>query len=240
MININYLIISDTHLGIKDSKTKELINLLDSYNPKHIILNGDIIDGWAINRGSKLKKNHIKIITKLLKLSHKTKITWIKGNHDEFLSEFINTNIGNIEITNEITIDVNNKKYLVFHGDTIDVFITKYKWLAHLGSIGYDLALFLNRHLNNLRHNLGYDYYPLSSKLKDSIKFATNHINNFEDTATKIAHSKNCNGVICGHIHKPIIKTINNITYINSGDWIENMSAIIIDQHDNIELKYFN
>jgi UDP-2,3-diacylglucosamine pyrophosphatase LpxH len=239
MININYLIISDTHLGIKDSKTKELLKLFEIYKPKHIILNGDIIDGWAINRGSKFKKNHIKIITKLLKLSNNTKITWIRGNHDEFISDFINTNIGNIEISNDLIIDVDDKKYFIFHGDLIDVFITKYKWLAHLGSIGYDIALFLNRHLNHIRNKLGLKYYPLSSKLKDSIKFATNHINNFEETACKIAESKNCQGVICGHIHKPTIKNINNITYINSGDWIENMSAIIIDENNNINLEFF-
>lgn len=232
-----YLILSDIHLGIKDSKTKELLNLLEKINAEHIILNGDIIDGWAINRGSKIRKNHIKLISEFLKISNKSKITWIRGNHDNFIENFFDTKLTNIDISNEMVIEVKDKKYYVFHGDLIDIFITKYKWLAYIGSIGYDLALLINRIYNNYRKFRGKKYYSISDKIKKSIKFATNYINDFEENAIKIAKSKNCEGgVICGHIHVPEIREINGSLYINSGDWIENMTAIVIDKKGNIEL----
>jgi UDP-2,3-diacylglucosamine pyrophosphatase LpxH len=235
-----YVILSDIHLGIKDSKAKQLLNLLDNIYTDHIILNGDIIDGWAIKRGSKLKKSHTKLINKFIKLSNKTKITWVRGNHDDFIEEFIGTKLGNIEIVEDLIIDINDKKYFVFHGDLIDVFITKYKWLAQIGSIGYDFALFINRIYNYYRKLRGLNYYSISDKLKKSVKFATNYINDFETTAINIAKTNNCNGgVICGHIHNPEIRTIDNMLYINSGDWIENLTAILVNDKGIIELyKY--
>lgn len=240
-MDYKYIILSDIHLGIKDSKTKELLDFLDNNTAEHIILNGDIIDGWAIKRGSKIKKNHIKVISKLIKLSNKTKITWVRGNHDDFIQEFIGTKLGNIDVVEDLIINVLDKKYYVFHGDLIDVFITKYKWLAHIGSIGYDFALFLNRLYNKYRKLRGLNYYSISERIKKSVKFATNYINDFELTAINIAKSKNCNGVICGHIHNPEIRIIEDYTYINSGDWIENLTAITIDFNNSIKLiKYEN
>lgn len=235
-----YIILSDIHVGIKDSKTKELLNLLSKHNTEHLILNGDIIDGWAINRGSKIRKNHIKFISELMKLSNSTKITWIRGNHDNFLESFIGTELGNIEIVEDMKITIDNKDYYIFHGDLIDIFITKYKFLATIGSIGYDIALFINRVYNKIRKLNGLKYYSISDKIKKSVKFATNYINDFEENAIKIAKSKNCNGgVICGHIHVPEIRKIDDALYINSGDWIENLTAITIDKKDKIKLiKY--
>jgi UDP-2,3-diacylglucosamine pyrophosphatase LpxH len=235
-----YLIISDIHLGIKDSKAKELFDFIDNNIADHIILNGDIIDGWAIRRGSKIKKQHIKIISKLLKLSNTSKITWIRGNHDDFLVEFIGTKIGNIEIVEDLIIDINNKNYFVFHGDIIDIFITKYKWLAYIGSIGYDIALWLNRIYNKYRKYKGLTYFSISDKLKKSVKFATNYMNDFELTAVNIAKTKKCDGVFCGHIHNPEIRVIENILYVNSGDWIENLTAITVDYNNKIEIVKHN
>lgn len=235
-----YIIISDTHLGIKDSKSKELLDFFEKNTAENIILNGDIIDGWSIKRGSKIKKTHTKIISKLLKLSNKSKIIWVRGNHDDFIEEFIGTKIGNIEIVEDLVIELDNKKYYIFHGDLIDIFIMKYKWLAHIGSIGYDIALWINRIYNKYRKAKGLNYYSISDKLKKSIKFATNYINDFEQTAVNIGISKDCDGVICGHIHNPEIRIINNKEYINSGDWIENLTAVVIDYKNKIHLIKHN
>ena len=232
------IIVSDLHLGTKDSKAEEFIEFLDKHPTDLLILNGDIIDGWALNRGTKWKKQHTKVISKLLKLSNKTRIIWIRGNHDEFIQEFIGTHLGAIEIREDYKLDIDNtmESYYIFHGDVIDVFITKYKWLSKIGAVGYDFALWLNRVYNTYRKWRKLPYISISQKIKESVKVATNYINDFEVTALSMATKKGCNGVICGHIHQPADRIINGKRYLNSGDWVENMSAICINNIGKIYL----
>ena len=228
------IIVSDLQLGTKDSKAKEFIDFLDTHPTDLLILNGDIIDGWALNRGAKWKKQHTKVISKLLKISNNTKIIWIRGNHDEFIAEFIGSHFGNISIMEDYVLHIGDKKYFIFHGDVIDVFITKYKWLAKIGSIGYDMALWLNRWYNRYRAWRKLPYQSISQDIKQGVKAATNYINDFETAAIKMAHKNNCDGVICGHIHQPSDLIINNAHYLNSGDWVENISAILINKDNTI------
>jgi UDP-2,3-diacylglucosamine pyrophosphatase LpxH len=232
------IIVSDLHLGTKDSKAEEFIEFIESHPTDLLILNGDIVDGWALNRGTKWKKQHTKVISKLLHLSNTTRIIWIRGNHDEFIQEFIGTHLGAIEVREDYKLDINNtmESYYIFHGDVIDVFITKYKWLSKIGSVGYDFALWLNRVYNAYRKWRKLPYISISQKIKGSVKVATNYINDFETTALSMAHKKGCNGVICGHIHQPADVMINGERYLNSGDWIENMSAICIDNIGKVYL----
>jgi UDP-2,3-diacylglucosamine pyrophosphatase LpxH len=231
------VIISDLHLGTKDSKAEEFIEFLDNHPTDLLIMNGDIVDAWALNRGSKWKKSHTKVISKLLHLSNKIQVIWIRGNHDEFIEEFIDSRFGGIEFKENYILNLNNgTKYFVFHGDIIDVFITKYKWISKIGSIGYDLALWLNRQYNNYRRWKGLPYLSISKKIKAGVKQATNYINDFEETAVKMAEKEGCDGVICGHIHQPCKRLVNDHIYLNSGDWVENMSAILINKDSEIKL----
>jgi UDP-2,3-diacylglucosamine pyrophosphatase LpxH len=232
------IIVSDLHLGTKDSKAEEFIEFIEKNPTELLILNGDIVDGWALNRGTKWKKQHTKVISKLLQLSNKTRIIWIRGNHDEFIQEFIGTHLGAIEIREDYKLDINNtmESYYIFHGDVIDVFITKYKWLSKIGSVGYDFALWLNRVYNTYRKWRKLPYISISQKIKESVKVATNYVNDFEVTALSMATKKGCNGVICGHIHQPADRMINGKRYLNSGDWVENMSAICIDTYGKLYL----
>jgi len=230
------IIVSDLHLGTIDSKADEFIEFIESHSTELLILNGDIIDGWALNRGSKWRKSHTKVIGKLLKISNKTRIIWIRGNHDEFIQEFMNNHIGSIEIREDYILNVNKQKYYCFHGDGIDVFISKYKWIAKIGSAGYDLALWLNRWYNRYRVWRKLPYQSISQKIKNSVKAATNYINDFEVSALRMATKKRCDGVICGHIHQPEDRMIDGKRYLNSGDWVENMSAILIDENGNIDI----
>ena len=232
------IIVSDLHLGTRDSKAEEFIEFIEKNATDLLILNGDIVDGWALNRGTKWKKQHTKVISKLLQLSNKTRIIWIRGNHDEFIQEFIGTHLGAIEIREDYKLDINNtmESYYIFHGDVIDVFITKYKWLSKIGSIGYDFALWLNRIYNTYRKWRKLPYISISQKIKESVKVATNYVNDFEVTALSMATKKGCNGVICGHIHQPADRMIDGKRYLNSGDWIENMSAICIDNAGKVYL----
>lgn len=239
------IIVSDLHLGTKDSKSVEFIDFIEKYPTDLLILNGDIVDGWALNRGSKWKKKDTKVISKLLKLSNKTKIVWIRGNHDEFLTDFLGSHFGNIEIVESYVLETQKwiindnfekRNYYIFHGDVVDVFIAKYKWLAKLGAVGYDFALWVNRVYNRYRRWRGLPYQSISQKIKAGVKAATSYINDFETTAIRMAHKNSCYGVVCGHIHQPANKMIGNDHYLNSGDWVENKTAVLLDYDNNFNI----
>ena len=235
MIKYKTIIVSDIHLGTKDSQAKEFIKFLDEHPTEQLILNGDIIDGWALQRGSKWKKQHTKVILKLLELSKKTDIIWIRGNHDEFLTDFFMIKMSNITLCEDYMIGIKRKKYLIFHGDILDVFSSTWKWIAKIGSVGYDIALTLNTWYNKYRSWRGLPYYSISKHIKDKVKSAVSFILDFEENAAKIAKQRKCSGVIIGHIHTAEDRMIGDIHYLNSGDWVESKTAILIDKDDNIK-----
>ena len=239
------VIMSDLHLGMKDCKPQKILDFLDSMRTDLLILNGDIIDFDALRRGSKWKNKHTKVITKILDISRHVPVIYLRGNHDDDIREFFGMEIGNIQFADEYIIDVkewmgddvfNNRRYLVFHGDQIDIFTSKFKLLTQIGSMGYDLALRLNTIYNKYREWRKLPYYSISKKIKENFKKALSFINDFEENAVQYGKRKSCNGVICGHIHIPVMKEINGIQYYNSGDWVENFTAIVLTSDYKWEL----
>ena len=227
---VEIVVISDVHLGTYGCHAKELLHYLNSVKPKKIILNGDIIDIWQF-RKSYFPKAHLLILKKLLSLAAKgTKVYYITGNHDEKMRRFSNTKLGNIQIIDKLLLNVDGKKAWFFHGDVFDASIQHTKWIAKLGGWGYDYLILLNRFLNYLLEKAGREKYSLSKKIKNSVKSAVKFIDNFETTATDLAIENGFDYVVCGHIHQPCIKTISNFKgsceYLNSGDWIENLTAL--------------
>jgi UDP-2,3-diacylglucosamine pyrophosphatase LpxH len=235
MIKYKTIIVSDIHLGTKDSQAKEFIKFLDEHPTEQLILNGDIVDGWALQRGSKWRKQHTKVILKLLELSKKTDVIWIRGNHDDFLSDFFHIQMKNVTLCEDYILNINRKRYLVFHGDTLDVFSSTWKWVAKVGSIGYDIALTVNTIYNKITAYFGLPYYSISKRIKAGVKSAVSFIADFEENAAKLAKQHKCSGVICGHIHTAEDRVIDGIHYLNSGDWVESKTAILIDKNDNIK-----
>lgn len=231
------IILSDVHLGSKASRTKDVLKFLDENSCQRLILNGDIIDMWAMKRGGKWKDTHSKFIKRILKIAKKKEVIYIIGNHDEFLHKFAPLYLKNIKLLKEyILTDSNNKKLYIFHGDVLDIFITKIKWLAVIGSIGYDIALWLNRMYNWYREKRNLPYYSISKEIKNKIKSAVNFINDFEDNAIKLAQIKNCDIAVCGHIHQPDLKE----NYMNSGDWCENCTALVETLDGKWEIFHFH
>ena len=221
-MKIQALFLSDIHLGSKGSNANEVLDILKQYQPETLFLVGDIIDGWLLKRKFRWPQSHTNVIRKILSYSKNgTKVIYLPGNHDEFMREYLNTTFGNIEITNEC---VYNNTYIT-HGDLYDG-VVKLKWLGILGSIGYDAAISIDRTLKSIGYKRS-----LSKFLKDKVKEAVKFITSFEDELTRQAIKHGCNAVICGHIHHPEDKLINNIRYLNSGDWIENNSYIIYNDN---------
>ncbi len=227
---IDVVIISDVHLGTFGCHAKELLEYLATIKPKTLILNGDIIDIWQF-RKSYFPKSHLKVIQKIISMSSKgTKVYYITGNHDEFLRKFTDLHLGNISLLDKLILEFDNKKAWIFHGDVFDSSITHAKWLAKLGGWGYDILILLNRFINWVLHKFHKEPYSLSKKIKSNVKSAVKFISNFENTCTELAIENNYDYVICGHIHEPKMEKISNekgeTIYLNSGDWIENLTAL--------------
>ncbi|MCB0467783.1 MAG: UDP-2,3-diacylglucosamine diphosphatase [Aequorivita sp.] len=227
---VEIVVISDVHLGTYGCHAKELLHYLNSVKPKKIILNGDIIDIWQF-RKRYFPKAHLLIIKKILSLAAKgTKVYYITGNHDEKLRRFSNTKMGNIQIVDKLLLNLDGKKAWFFHGDVFDASVQHAKWIAKLGGWGYDLLILFNRFINYLLEKAGREKYSLSKKIKNSVKSAVKFIDNFETTATDLAIENEFDYVVCGHIHQPCIKKVitskGSCIYLNSGDWIENLTAL--------------
>jgi UDP-2,3-diacylglucosamine pyrophosphatase LpxH len=224
---------SDLHLGMNNSNPKSILNFLNSIQTDLLILNGDIIDIDAIKRGSKWKNKHTKVLLKIIDLAKTTKVIYIRGNHDDDIKHFYDAKIGNIEFKNEHTITTDdNKKYLVLHGDQFENFGGNFKFFYHIGSILYDILLTANTYYNAIREKLNLPYHSISKVAKENVKNIMSFIFKFEIKAIEIASKKGYDGVICGHIHTPTIKKVSNIEYMNSGDWVENKTAIALTNNN--------
>jgi UDP-2,3-diacylglucosamine pyrophosphatase LpxH len=229
---IEILVISDVHLGTYGCHAKELLHYLKSIKPKVVVLNGDIIDIWQFSK-TYWPKSHMKVVKHLLSWMGKgIKTYYITGNHDEMLRKFEGLKMGSLSIVNKVVLKLpDGKKAWVFHGDVFDVTMQHSKWLAKLGSVGYDILILINRFFNFISEKVfRKGKLSLSKKIKESVKSAVSFINDFEQVSADIGISNNFDYVVCGHIHHPEIRTITNtegsIIYLNSGDWVENLSAL--------------
>ncbi|MGL2965311.1 UDP-2,3-diacylglucosamine diphosphatase [Flavobacterium sp. XGLA_31] len=227
---VDFLVISDIHLGTYGCHSKELLKYLNSIKPRVVVLNGDIIDMWQFNKRY-WPKSHMQVIHKIMNWINKgVKVYYITGNHDEMLRKFAGHKIGSLVIDNKLVVELDGKKVWIFHGDVFDVTMQHSKWLARLGSHGYDWLIHINTCCNWVLVKLGRDRISLSKTIKNSVKKAVKFINDFEKTAADIAISNQYDYVICGHIHHPEMKTIatenGQVEYLNSGDWIENLTAL--------------
>ena len=235
------IVLSDIHLGTSGSKAIEATNFINENSCERLILNGDIIDGWQLKKYGQWKKKHTAFIRAILKTIEKsdTKVYYLRGNHDDFLDQILPFHVGpNFKIIKEMVIHSGDNKLYVTHGDVFDLITKNAKWLAHIGDAGYTFLLWLNKQYNHYRIFRGKPYYSLSQKVKNPIKMAVNFVSDFEEQLSEMAKSKDCNGIICGHIHQPAIKYINDIVYMNSGDWIENKTALVEDFNNNWEIIY--
>ncbi|MEP2776749.1 MAG: glycosyltransferase [Luteolibacter sp.] len=226
--------LSDIHLGTADSKAAEVVDFLKHICCEKLVLNGDIIDGWALKRGSKWLPRHSRVVRKILKMSekNKTEVVYLRGNHDDILGRFLPLAFGNIRFLKEhIHISADQRRYLVVHGDGFDSVSTNHRWLASLGAVGYDTLLTVNRHYNRWRAWRGKEYFSLSKRVKAKVKSAVSFIDKYEELLQQLAVHKGCDGIICGHIHTPEDKQVGAIRYLNSGDWVESLTAIV-EHHD--------
>ncbi|MDH4091309.1 MAG: UDP-2,3-diacylglucosamine diphosphatase [Cyclobacteriaceae bacterium] len=228
--DVELVILSDIHLGTYGCHAEDLLRYLKTINPKRIVLNGDIIDMWQFTKRY-WPKSHMQVIKHITGLLAKnTKIAYLTGNHDEMLRKFSGFRIGSFAIDNKLVLKLNGKRAWIFHGDVFDVTMKYSKWLAKLGAIGYDVLIVINSIVNWVLNRFGKEKISLSKRVKDSVKKAVKFINDFEKIAADIAIENGYDYVVCGHIHHPEIKKIStekgHVMYLNSGDWVENLTSL--------------
>lgn len=227
---VQIAVISDLHLGTYGCHAKELLNYLQQTDPETLILNGDIIDIWQFNKRYWPSSHHKVLSAILQKMNNGTQVYYITGNHDETLRRFTDFELGNFKLCNKVILEIDGKKTWFFHGDVFDVSIHHSKWLAKLGGKGYDILILINRFINYLLQKMGRERISLSKKVKQAVKQAVKFINDFENTAIEMAVYHGFDAVVCGHIHQAQNKYITveskQIQYLNSGDWVESLSAL--------------
>ena len=218
---------SDLHLGARQSQTDKIISFLDNNTTEKLILNGDIIDGWALKGNGKWTKDCTKIFRRFMKMSEKdTKVIYIRGNHDDFLKDFIPFKLNNIRIVRKyVHTGIDNRKYFCFHGDVLDFVIMEARWLAVIGGWSYDIVIKFNTIYNKIRKWFKLPYHSLANTIKQSVKGAINFVSDFEDNAKGLTKQKGYDVAVCGHIHHPKIEN----DYMNSGDFCENSTCLVED-----------
>lgn len=237
-LHVRTVVISDVHLGTSESKVSEVNHFLRHVRCAKLILNGDIIDGWQLRRGGSWTKAHTRFIRIVLKKLEKrdTEVVYLRGNHDDILSSFLPLDFENLRVVEEHIHEGPRGRYLVLHGDIFDTVTKNFVFLAHLGDWGYRALLTLNRFYNMWRAWRGKEYWSLSKAIKARVKEAVSHISNFEEHITQLAGKRGCTGVMCGHIHTAADKMIGDVHYLNSGDWVESLTAIVEHWDGRFEL----
>lgn len=234
--------ISDTHLCTRDCQADMLYSFLDSIKCDYLYLVGDIIDVWALKKKWVWPNHYNEVLHKLLKRARKgAKVFYIPGNHDEFFRGFTGYRFGEVRVVKRaLHRTADGKMFLVLHGDEFDTIVLYRPWLSHLGSWAYDYLIVLNRIVNQLRRWAGWPYWSLSGAVKRRVKEAVKHLSNFEELLSEEARRRKVDGVICGHTHQPAMREMNGITYCNTGDWVENCTALVEHTDGRMEIVWWH
>lgn len=236
------IVLSDVHLGTHDCKIREVNHFLKHTQSEKLILNGDIIDGWKLKQGGHWPKTHTRFIRLVLKKLEKkdTEVVYLRGNHDDVLAKFLPIAFENLVIVEDHVHHGVRGDYFVLHGDVFDTITKNFVFLAYAGDWGYRALMRINRLYNAWRAWRGKDYYSLSKAIKARVKQAVNHVSNFEDHIAELAKSRGCMGVMCGHIHTAADRMIGDVHYLNSGDWVESLTAVVEHFDGRFEVLEFS
>ncbi len=229
--------LSDIHLGTRWCRAKELCAFLSAIRCERLYLVGDIIDGWKLGRRPKWRRAHDDVLRWLLRMSKRMEIVYIPGNHDTFMDAFDGKRFGSISVRKEaVHENADGRSFLVVHGDEFDAAVRRRKWLAWFGDRAYRATQWMNALLNAIRSFLGFGYWSLSQFLKQKVKRAVMRTGRFDDVLVRSALRRGVDGVVCGHIHNPVIRNLRGLVYANCGDWIENCSALVEHFDGSIEV----
>jgi len=241
-MNYRSIWISDVHLGTRHSQVGKLLAFLRETECEQLYIVGDFIDGWQLRRKWFWTEEYNLLVQKLLRKNRKqTRVTFIIGNHDEFLEQFLGLNFGAVQLAERtVHIAADGKRYVVIHGHQFDGLAHFNRLLDRVGSALYERILDMNVWVNRVRRLLGFGYWSFASYIKLKAKRAMKYVNDYEEALIQFARKSEACGVICGHIHRPEIRQVGDVVYMNCGDWIENCTALVEDFTGKISLLNFH
>tara|TARA_R110002051_G_scaffold51268_4_gene98375 strand:- start:31653 stop:32513 length:861 start_codon:yes stop_codon:yes gene_type:complete len=227
---VEIAVISDVYLGAKACYANQLLTYLNSIAPKTLILNGAIFDASTLQKG-KFPKSHLKVIEKINDYAaNGTKVIYVTDNNDKSHRQFINREIDNISIINKLVIDLDGRKVWFFNGEVFAFYFEKSRWLKAFKNSSFSIFLRFNQYTNWFLNKLRKNRFLLQKNTPRDIKSAPKYIAEFEKTVTDLAIANGYDFVVCGHTQQPKILTKNTrkgkTTYLNSGDWVENFTAL--------------
>jgi UDP-2,3-diacylglucosamine pyrophosphatase LpxH len=240
--SLEVVVLSDIHLGTVGCHALELVQYLNSIDTKILILNGDFVDVWNFRKYYWPEAHMLVLRTILTMMTNGTDVYYLTGNHDEVLRKVSSLQLGPLFVRDKLVLDLKGEKVWIFHGDIFDVTMKHSKWIAKIGGKGYDVLILINKAINFFLLKMGRNKMSLSKRIKDSVKKAVRFIDDFETTAMELAIDQGYDYVICGHIHQPKIRGYENekgsVIYMNSGDWVENLTALEYDGAEWDMYKY--
>lgn len=241
-VNYRAIWISDVHLGMKHAQVGKLLDFLRDNECRHLYIVGDFIDGWQLRRKWYWADEYNVLIQKLLRKSRKkTRVTFVNGNHDEFLEKFAGIGFGTVRLVERtVHTALDGRRYLVIHGHQFDGLTHFNRLLDRVGSALYDRILDLNLWVNRIRRSLGFGYWSFASYIKFKAKAAVKYVNDYEQAMIQYTRRSGMSGVICGHIHRPEIRSVGDVVYMNCGDWVENCTALVEDAEGKFSLVRFH
>ena len=239
MPRVRTLFLSDIHLGTRACQAPRLLEFLREHPADQTYLLGDIVDFWAMHRGVCWTAAQNTVVQKLLRRARRgERIVFIPGNHDEALREYLDVSFGDIEVREEAVHEtLDGRRLLLTHGDVFDQVTRHHRWVAVAGDVAYNLLVRVNLVLSWTRRTLGIaGYWSLAGYAKRKVKTALTFIFDFEDSAVRHARERGLDGIVCGHIHWPMIREIDGTLYANCGDWVDSCSAIVEHLDGRLEL----
>lgn len=237
-IHCKTLWISDVHLGSANCKADHLIQLLDRVRCERLYLVGDIVDMWAMTRRVFWPESHNLVLRKLLNKSKAgVEIIYIPGNHDANFREFCGNEFGHVAIKRKhVHVTPDGRRLLVTHGDELDHAVRFSRINRVIGDWAYDTMMMVNRWVNKIRERIGLPYWSLSGWVKHNVAQAEAAIQAYQQAAVNMVRSEGYDGIICGHLHHPVIQQYEDILYCNDGDWVENCTALLEDANGQLKL----
>lgn len=239
-VHYKTIFISDQHLGSKGCKSDLLLDFLNKNSCEQLYLVGDVVDFWVIKNAKKWKKHHTEIVNLILEKAREgTIVKYTPGNHDDLVRKINLKKFDAVQIQNEFVHLSNGNKIMVVHGDIFDNFVMRYEWISKAATAVYDGIIKINMKLNDIRQRMG--KYPIyfASAIKLNSKKFTCHAKDFKQKAREYAQKQGYDGIICGHLHHPEIIKDDDFFYANSGDWVENCSALVESQEGEFKIIHW-